>query len=112
MAHLPLLFPALCPLLVILIITSSGSVSCSCAPDVLLARHNHFRARHGVPPLTWNATIEAVASSYAKHLAATGQLVHSKNPNYGENLAANGAAYDMSLMIDAMYSEEIRRYHA
>lgn len=106
MQHLPLPYAAFCLLLVVI----TSGVSSTCEPDALLERHNYFRAKHGVPPLTWNNTIEAVARSYANHLAATGEIVHSGNTNYGENLAANGAGFDMSLMIDKMYSEEIQRY--
>jgi hypothetical protein len=50
--------------------------------------------RHGVstsnplPDLTWSSQIASVAQAYADKLASQGcQMVHSNNPNYGENLA-------------------------
>uniref|UniRef100_A0A914QNL7 SCP domain-containing protein n=1 Tax=Panagrolaimus davidi TaxID=227884 RepID=A0A914QNL7_9BILA len=49
---------------------------------------NEYRKLHGVPPLTLDQKITNDAQAWADHLAKTGQFEHSKNRNYGENLAA------------------------
>ena len=35
-----------------------------------LKAHNEYRAKHGVPPLKWNAQLQADAQKWANHLAA------------------------------------------
>uniref|UniRef100_A0A914RBW5 SCP domain-containing protein n=1 Tax=Panagrolaimus davidi TaxID=227884 RepID=A0A914RBW5_9BILA len=49
---------------------------------------NDYRKLHGVPPLTLDKKITKDAQAWAEHLAKNGQLEHSKNNNYGENVAA------------------------
>ena len=34
-----------------------------------LEAHNKYRAKHGVPPLKWNAQLKADAQKWANHLA-------------------------------------------
>ena len=34
-----------------------------------LEAHNKYRAKHGVPPLKWNAQLKADAQTWANHLA-------------------------------------------
>lgn len=48
-----------------------------------LAAHNHFRALHHAPRLTWSNAL----ADYAARYAANCEFAHSHGP-YGENLAA------------------------
>jgi hypothetical protein len=56
-----------------------------CSAAVLkgvLDLHNQYRARHGVPPLSWSSSVASTAQSYSRRC----DMVHSRN-QYGENLA-------------------------
>ncbi|GIL67258.1 hypothetical protein Vafri_20690 [Volvox africanus] len=58
-------------------------------PDaqVILDRHNVYRARHQAPPLGWDEDLAAAATAYAQQLASQGcPLRHSTGRDYGENL--------------------------
>ncbi|XP_020613552.1 ectin-like [Orbicella faveolata] len=55
-----------------------------------LEAHNEYRAKHGVPPLKWNAQLKADAQEWANHLADINNMEHdyeSINKGSGENLA-------------------------
>ncbi len=55
----------------------------------LLAYHNVERATAGVPPLLWDADLEAAATLYASSMAATARFNHStkaSRPDQSENL--------------------------
>ena len=41
-----------------------------------LAEHNDERARRGLAPYTWEATLARIAADQAAHCARTGQLTH------------------------------------
>lgn len=66
-----------------------------------LQAHNNYRTLHGVPPVTWSATVAASAQTYAE----TCPSEHSGS-GYGENLA--WATYDMgeSTVVQYWYDEE------
>lgn len=68
-----------------------------------LVAHNSYRARHGVPPVSWSATVAASAQSYAETCPSR----HSGS-GYGENLA--WASYDMGVpaVVKMWYGEESR----
>jgi len=51
-----------------------------------LKAHNDLRARHGSPPLVWDATLAAHAQKWADHLAQIGHMEHAHGPGEGENL--------------------------
>ena len=56
-----------------------------------LDAHNHYRAKHGVPPLRWNKTLALAALKWANHLLHKEQnLVHDTKTmlrdHQGENL--------------------------
>jgi uncharacterized protein YkwD len=55
--------------------------------EVVLTQHNHYRTRHGVPPLVLSPSLHDTAQRHAAQLARTNQLVHSNYPQVGENLA-------------------------
>src|SRR5437867_9150872 len=53
----------------------------------MVGAHNKWRDEVGVPPVTWSATVAAVAQKWAETLAAQGgQLQHNQDTGYGENL--------------------------
>ncbi len=66
-----------------------------------LQTHNNYRTLHGVPPVTWSATVAASAQAYAE----TCPSGHSGS-GYGENLA--WATYDMgeNTVVQYWYDEE------
>ncbi|KAK9166086.1 hypothetical protein Scep_001277 [Stephania cephalantha] len=57
------------------------------SPQDYLDPHNAARAQVGVGALVWDDTVAATALNYAYQRAGDCSLVHSGNPNYGENLA-------------------------
>ena len=52
----------------------------------ILSDHNYHRKRHQVDTLVRNSEIEKVAQTYSEHLAEIGNMQHSQNEKYGENL--------------------------
>jgi len=40
-----------------------------------LKAHNEYRAKHGVPPLKWNAQLAADAQKWADHLALISKYI-------------------------------------
>uniref|UniRef100_A0AC34FRT7 SCP domain-containing protein n=1 Tax=Panagrolaimus sp. ES5 TaxID=591445 RepID=A0AC34FRT7_9BILA len=68
---------------------------------------NDYRKLHGVTPLTLDKKVTKDAQTWADHLAATGKFEHSKNSNYGENIAAG---YPLSNLNPAtLWYSEISR---
>src|SRR6187551_683503 len=55
--------------------------------NTILEIHNRERADVGVPPLTWSDALAPGAQTWAEHMAAIDQIVHSDDFSYGENLA-------------------------
>lgn len=58
----------------------------SAKPKEYLDAHNAFRQKFGLPPLQWDAKLEAYSRDYAATLSKTCSLKHSNGP-YGENIA-------------------------
>jgi len=52
----------------------------------MLAAHNQWRAKVGVPALHWSDKLAAVAQAWAAHLAAVGCAQMNSGSEYGENL--------------------------
>ncbi|KAG0302243.1 hypothetical protein BGZ97_002434 [Linnemannia gamsii] len=65
---------------------------------IVLDTHNKHRARHGSPPLTWNAQ----AAQFGNNWIQACQFKHSGG-KYGENLAAGYK--DFKTAIDVWYNE-------
>ena len=86
-----------------------GSKPSSLGRD-MVAAHNAVRARVGTAPLRWSEHLASVAQEWADSLMASGQLQHSHNPNYGENLyEITGAPATSALVIDA-WAREVGDY--
>ncbi|RUS21492.1 CAP domain-containing protein [Endogone sp. FLAS-F59071] len=66
----------------------------SIQPDVdswegqVLSQTNFHRAHHGAPPLTWSTSMQAFAQSWVNGCV----FKHSGNPQYGENIWAEGSS--------------------
>ncbi|MDE1905456.1 MAG: hypothetical protein KGH75_03280 [Rhodospirillales bacterium] len=70
----------------------------------LLAAHNQYRASLGLPPLHWSSRLAEKAQSWAEHLAAIGQLVHSGS---GQNLAmASPGSESLTQLVQLWGSEQ------
>lgn len=73
---------------------------------VLTARHNDFRALHGVSNLTWSSTIASVAQS---HVSSCNFALYSGSGNYGQNVAAGG--FDpIESVVDYLYTDGAAAY--
>ena len=51
--------------------------------DVALAKHNEYRAMHGVPPMTWHKGAAKFAKNHCDYLAETNTFTHSHEHIYG-----------------------------
>ena len=72
----------------------------------ILQRHNAMRARHGVPPLRWNASIAAVAQDWANTNARQNRMYHRQPNRYGENIYwMSGGKVTGAMAVDAWYGE-------
>ena len=69
----------------------------------LLAAHNQYRARLGLPPLHWSSRLAEKAQRWAEHLAAIGQLVHSGS---GQNLAMASAGSESLTQLVQLWGNE------
>jgi uncharacterized protein YkwD len=77
----------------------------------MVAAHNAVRARVGVGPLTWSDPLASVAQEWADGLIKSGQLVHSGNPKYGENLyEIEGGAATSASVVD-WWAGEVKDYN-
>jgi hypothetical protein len=79
-----------------------SSVPLDRASAQMLAVHNAERAAVGVPPLQWDAALQASATAYAGELARTGRLVHSPRAGRGaerENLSKGMLGWTPSQML-------------
>lgn len=74
--------------------------------------HNDARAEVGLPPLTWDPQLAAVAQKWAETLAARGDdLEHNTSIKYGENLAGYLPQYGERPVHGAkMWYDEIKSY--
>lgn len=57
----------------------------ACLPAVMkgvLDLHNSYRARHGVPALSWSSSVAATAQSHSSRCV----FQHSSGSGYGENI--------------------------
>lgn len=65
---------------------SNPSGNNSAIAQEMVAAHNQWRSRVGVPPLRWSPQLASYAQKWANHLASTGQFSHRPQQQYGENL--------------------------
>jgi uncharacterized protein YkwD len=76
----------------------------------ILERHNEYRAKHNVPPLTWNEEIARFARQWAERLAREDRMYHRSGSSYGENIYwQSGGTFNGNRPVDSWYSE-IRYY--
>jgi len=66
----------------------------------MLNAHNAARAKHGVPPLSWSASLAKAAQAWADRCV----FEHS-NTNYGENLAQGTGEYSGADAVNDWYNE-------
>lgn len=72
----------------------------------MLDAHNAVRAKVHVAPLAWSDHLAGIAQQWAKHLMATGDFAHSRNPETGENLyEIEGASASPDTVVDAWAGE-------
>jgi uncharacterized protein YkwD len=77
----------------------------------MLDVHNAVRARVHVPPLTWSDHLADIARQWAKHLIASGEFAHSRNPETGENLyEIQGASASPDTVVKA-WAGEMKNYN-
>lgn len=78
----------------------------------IVAAHNAWRKKVGVPNLTWSSTLASVAQKWANTLKSTNNcaMKHSGNVNYGENLYwASGFTPTTQQVVDA-WGNEVKDY--
>lgn len=74
----------------------------------ILATHNAWREKTGVPPLSWSNDLAAYALDWANTLKDQGCDIEHRDPNqYGENLAwAGGAHLSPETVVNLWGAEE------
>jgi len=73
----------------------------------ILAAHNKYRQKVGVPPLTWSEQLAKDAQEWANYLAKQGKFEHSGVKGQGENLWMGTAGYfSYTQMVDGWGSEK------
>lgn len=83
----------------------SAEVSQSAA-ERILELHNHERAAHALPPLSWNPALAKAAQPWAYRLARDGYLHHSTDSDTGENLwMGTSGFFSTDQMIGAFTGE-------
>ena len=70
----------------------------------LLIEHNKCRSLHGAANLATSKKIQDVAQAWAKYLVKKNLFEHSKNENYGENIAA-GNISEVADGITVLYTK-------
>lgn len=81
--------------------------------EEILQRHNALRARHGVPPLAWNAQLASYAQQWAQENARTNNMQHRPNNKYGENIYwTSGGALTAIKVTDSWYAEASKYNYA
>ncbi|HRP69895.1 MAG TPA: CAP family protein [Turneriella sp.] len=72
----------------------------------MLKRHNHWRTKHGVPALEWNADVAKVAQDWANTIARADNMRHRQPNKYGENIFwISGRTPTGNDVVDAWYNE-------
>lgn len=80
-------------------------------PAAMLAAHNQWRAKTGVPDLVWSPKLAAAAQSWADRLAGADCWLKHSGSSYGENLYTDKApGISPQTVVDA-WGREIRFYN-
>ncbi|KAL5112424.1 Golgi-associated plant pathogenesis-related protein 1 [Taenia crassiceps] len=75
--------------------------------------HNKLRALHGCAPLIYDAKLAKQAQKHAEYLIKQNKMEHSKNRDYGENIALKGGTPGFSFTgydTSHMWYSEIKEY--
>jgi pathogenesis-related protein 1 len=75
-----------------------------------LKAHNAWRAKYGVPPLTWDRKLAAYAQQWASRQAATGNWIHRPHGRYGENIFWAGGTQPSPRAVVAAWGAEAADY--
>ena len=71
-----------------------------------LSPSNVYRQWHHAPALSWDASLESAAQSWANYLASNCLFQHGGNPGQGQSLAGTmGSKYTWKQVVDGWYSE-------
>lgn len=79
----------------------------------MVAAHNSWRQRVGVPPLTWSTSAAKVAQSWANQLKNTQNCQMSHNPDrgeYGENIYWSSGRSSTSKDVVNSWGSEVQDY--
>lgn len=79
--------------------------------EQMLAAHNAWRKKVGVPPLTWSPQLANYAQEWANSLQQRNLFEHRKNLPYGENLAWAGGQQLSPERVVNMWGEEVKDYN-
>ncbi len=80
--------------------------------QMLLERHNYWRAQVGLSPLEWSDEMAMLADDWAKQLATTGcGFKHRPNNKYGENLFRGTSGYYTAADAVDSWGEEKNDYN-
>lgn len=78
----------------------------------VVAAHNEWRAKVGVPPLEWSDELAEVALKWGKQLKKEGcAFKHSHNPNYGENLFWGTTGFYGPKDVVEAWGNEVKDYN-
>jgi uncharacterized protein YkwD len=77
-------------------------LSCLADMQAVLDLHNKYRARHGVPALTWSDSIASKAQAYSQDCV----MQHSGARGLGENLAMVGRSFFSAILQAANPTHE------
>ncbi|MDB9314262.1 pathogenesis-related family 1 protein [Spirulina sp. CS-785/01] len=90
--------------------TNVYDLSSQAGIEQMLAAHNKWRAKVGVPPVQWSPTLANYAQEWAETLIRENSFEHRQNSNYGENLAtASGQQLSPERVVD-MWGNEVEYY--
>ena len=89
---------------------AAGAAFAQTPAQQMLDAHNAVRAKVHVAPLTWSDHLADIAQQWARHLIATGEFAHSRNPATGENLyEIEGASASPDTVVKA-WADEVKNY--
>jgi hypothetical protein len=91
----------------VLLVGSAGACLSADISSAMLSAHNAYRARHGVPPLSWSTTLAAGAQQWASACTRSGSgFGHSPDAfrSYGENLSW-GTSQTPGQAVNSWYAE-------
>jgi pathogenesis-related protein 1 len=80
--------------------------------DLMVARHNVWRAKVGCKPVTWSKDLASYAQEWSDHLAKKGcKMKHREEGQYGENIYwSKGMKNEPGNIVDS-WASEIENYN-